>query len=84
MKAWLCCHEFRTAFGKILRGGEQRPNNLDQISGLVKRNENLTEMSISSVFVLGRTFWCQKLRLDLLNSEQVSEKFSDVRNTIKN
>jgi len=28
----------------------------------------------SSIFELGRTFWCQKLCLDLLNSEQVSEK----------
>ncbi len=37
----------------------------------------------SSILELGRTFWCQNLRLALLNSERASEKFSEVGNTVK-
>ena len=40
-------------------------------------------MSISSVFVLGRSVKCQKLNLNVLNSDLSSEKISEVRNILK-
>jgi hypothetical protein len=42
-----------------------------------------TKTSTCSIFELETFFWCQNLRLDLLISEQVSEKFSEVGNTVK-
>ena len=37
----------------------------------------------SSILELGRTFWCQKLRLDFLISNLPSEKNSEVGNVLK-
>jgi len=48
-----------------------------------KKEKSKTKANFSQFFVLGRSFWCQNLRLDLLNSEQASEKLSEVRNTFK-
>ncbi len=48
-----------------------------------KKKNFQTKTSTRSIFELGGTFWCQNLRLDVLNSEQASEKFSEVGNTVK-
>ncbi len=40
-------------------------------------------MSISSVFVLGRSVKCEKLNLNVLSSDLSSEKISEVRNILK-
>ena len=42
---------------------------------MCKKNEFQQNMSTCSIFEVETSFWCQKLRLDLLNSEQASEKF---------
>jgi hypothetical protein len=40
-------------------------------------------MSISSVFVLGRSVKCEKLNLNVLSYDLSSEKISEVRNILK-
>ena len=40
-------------------------------------------MSFSSVFELRRSFWCQKLRLDNLISEQVSKNLLEFNLSVK-
>jgi hypothetical protein len=60
MKAWLCCHEFRTAFRKILGDLEQGPNDLNQISGLVKGNEKLNKNVILFSFRAKKIFLVPK------------------------
>jgi hypothetical protein len=52
-------------------------------SVFVKKMNFNKNMSTCSIFELETSFWCQKLRLDLLISGQASEKFSEVGNTVK-